>query len=507
MAPVAVLTRASLDLRGVRPSEAELEAVEADPAALDGILDGMVADERFFARLVPLYQEIYLTWTEAMPLRPDNLGLEDPKFFYWQAGQEPLEILAEVAREDLPWTEVVEADWTMSNEDLAAFFPVEWPEGQTGWHKTRYTDGRPAAGVVSTNGLWWRYTTTDSNANRRRANALSRITVCQDILDRAIGFDSSVNLLDEAAIEDALHNNPSCENCHVSLDPIAANLFGFYWSNFTSPTQGMVYHPGQERAWEDMLGTPPGWYGTPTDGLVNLGATIAADPRFATCAVEQAFELMLRRETTVSDADDLVELRDTFLANDMSIRSLFRAVVDLPVYRAADLDSERGVPVKMATPDVLGTAMEDLTGYSWDREDHPVLLTDRLGVRGLGGGVDGMQVKRAATEPGATVLLVQKALATEAAAWAVEQEQAMSADDRRLFTEIDFTETADDRAVRLQLAALHRRVLGETVDPDGAEVDADLELWRGLAAIEPDVPSVWRDVLAAFLRDPDFLLY
>ena len=121
------------------------------------------------------------------------------------------------------------------------------------------------------------------------------------------------------------------------------------------------------------------------------------------------------------------------------------------VYRAADLDSERGVPVKMATPDVLGTAMEDLTGYSWDREDHPVLLTDRLGVRGLGGGVDGMQVKRAATEPGATVLLVQKALATEAAAWAVEQEQAMSADDRRLFTEIDFTETADDRAVRLQL--------------------------------------------------------
>ena len=48
----------------------------------------------------------------------------------------------------------------------------------------RYQDGRPAAGVLATNGLWWRYRSTASNANRKRANQASRILLCQDYLVR-----------------------------------------------------------------------------------------------------------------------------------------------------------------------------------------------------------------------------------------------------------------------------------------------------------------------------------
>ena len=44
---------------------------------------------------------------------------------------------------------------------------------------------------------------------------------------RPIQFDLDVNLLDEAAVTDALRTNPACVNCHVSLDPIASYLFGF----------------------------------------------------------------------------------------------------------------------------------------------------------------------------------------------------------------------------------------------------------------------------------------
>ena len=40
MGPLRALARISMDLRGVRPSVGELEAVEADPTALGEVVDG-----------------------------------------------------------------------------------------------------------------------------------------------------------------------------------------------------------------------------------------------------------------------------------------------------------------------------------------------------------------------------------------------------------------------------------------------------------------------------------
>ena len=509
MSATRALVRASLDLRGIRPSEEEFEAVEADPGALDGLLDDFVQDDRFPDRLISLYHEVYLTQTEGIDLRPNNLEADDTRFFYWEVGQEPLQIIAEVAREDLPYTTIVTADWTMANEDLAAWFPVEWTEGDTGWKKTRYTDGRPAGGVIATNGLWWRYTTTEANANRRRANALTRILVCADYLQRPIAFDQDINLLDEAAISDALHQNPTCVNCHVSLDPIAAHLFGFYWTNFTSPTEGATYHAGKETMWEDLLGTPPGWFGTPTRGFVDLGAAIAADERFPTCAVQQAFERMLRRDATVEDTDDLVALREDFISGDMRLKSLYRDIVDLDVYRAGDVDSERGVPIKMMTPDVLAASVQALTGFSWMRDEIDLMRTDQRGLRALAGGVEGVLVKRPSPAPGATVILSQAALAEEAAQSAMAEESALAQGDRRLFTEVDFTETPDtDRdAFVAQLQRLTLLALGRRVAADAPEIDDRIALWEALYAQEGSIAGAWQGVLIAFLRDPEYLLY
>ncbi|MCA9492362.1 MAG: DUF1549 domain-containing protein, partial [Myxococcales bacterium] len=47
-----VLTRLSLDLRGIRPSSEELEAWREDPDAIDAIVDDWMAGDRFEERLV-----------------------------------------------------------------------------------------------------------------------------------------------------------------------------------------------------------------------------------------------------------------------------------------------------------------------------------------------------------------------------------------------------------------------------------------------------------------------
>ena len=56
-----LLRRMSLDLRGRLPSLAELDEVEADPAALEDIWPMYLEEEAFEERLVELFSEQWLT--------------------------------------------------------------------------------------------------------------------------------------------------------------------------------------------------------------------------------------------------------------------------------------------------------------------------------------------------------------------------------------------------------------------------------------------------------------
>lgn len=499
MAAVKVLERASLDLRGVRPSVAELEAVEADPDALDAQIDTYLADPRFAERVMDLWSEVYLTRTETWSIAGSAYGQDDVEFST-AVGDEPLRVLGHIAENDLPYTELVTGDWTMANEPLAAAWPLDYTG--SGWQKSRYTDGRPAAGVLATNGLWWRYTSTDSNANRKRANAISRIFLCNDYLSRPIDFDRNVNLLDEAAVQEALTTNPSCVNCHSSLDPIASYLFGFWWYDYSNPLEARQYFPEREQRWKTYNGTAPAWYGEPGYDLADLGQQIAADHRFPECATQQAYELLLRREVTVGDAASLVAHRNAFLRGGLTVRSLLRSVVSDPRYRAGATDEAGYVPIKMATPDLLASQVEDLTGYRWTYAGYDMMRSDAVGVRTLAGGADGYDVTAAATSPNATLVLVQERLAEAAAAYVVHEEPS------RLFT-LDFTETveSDREAVVAQIQHLHLRFFGNRVAADGPEVEAALALWSDVYAIERDPSAAWVGVVSALLRDPDLLFY
>lgn len=508
MDDVRYLTRLSLDLRGTRPTAEEIERVEADPAALDALRDEYLADDRFGDRVRDLFAETYLTRSELYAVDPSDWGVSDEVGFLVSMGEEPLRILSEIAANDLPYTDLVTGDWTMVDETLAMAWPTDYPEGGEGWQRVRYTDGRPAAGVLATNTMWLRYTSTDSNANRKRANATSRILLCNDYLVRPIEFDRNVNLLDEDAVNDALQNNAACVNCHNSLDPLASYFFGF-WTYYESAGEISTYHPERERLWETATGVVPAYYGEPGSSLADLGQQIAADSRFPSCAVEQVFEGLLRRDATLDDTDALVRHREAFLQGGLTLRALFASVVGDARYRAGDTDHALAVPTKMLTPEQLATSIEDLTGFDWSYYGYDMMRSDVVGLHLLAGGTDGLTVTASAREPGATVVLVQERLAEAAATTLVPAERALEPGERRLLTEIDFTETPDAgrAAMVAQIQALHLRIFGTRVAEDGEEVEANLALWQELYAINQDADEAWAGLLTALLRDPDFLLY
>ncbi len=506
--PVGALTRASLDLRGVRPSLAELAQVQADPAAYDTLVETFLTDPRFGERIREMWGDLYLTHVDYYYVSASEYGIGNSVGFIRAVGDEPLRILSTIAEEDLPYTELVVGDWTVMNELNGRAFYTDYPDDATGWQKVHYTDGRPAAGVLSTNGMWWRYTSTDSNANRGRANAISRILVCNDYLARPIEFDRNVNLLDADALADALQNNPGCVNCHATLDPIASYLYGFYHYLYDAKEEITGYHPEREGMWSSATGVAPAWMGEPGYSLADLGEQIAADPRLPSCFVEQVHERILGRSAEISDMNSLTAHREAFLASGLTVRSVFRSVLAQPEYREG-LRPDGSLARRMMSPDQLARVLEDLTGFRFYTDGYDLLQSDTYGVRTLAGGVDGVYATRPATEPNATMLLVHERLAQAAADYVVGHDKSADATRDRLFTRIAFTETPDrDReTMALQIQDLHLRLFGAAVTAEGPEVEANLALWTELYALSGDPAEAWQGLLTVLLRDPDLLVY
>ena len=508
MDAVDLLTRASLDLRGARPSLLEMERVEADPTVIDERIDAYLYDERFGPRVAELFAEVLHTRTEAYYINPQSYGLDDEisaAAFVEAVGDEPLRILSRVAEDDLPYTDLVTADWTMANEVSAQIWPLDYPVGEVGWRVSHYTDGRPAAGILATNAMWWRYTSTDSNANRTRANAVSRIFLCSDYLVRPIDFDRSINLLDEEAVLEALQSDPSCVNCHASLDPLASYFYGFWWYNYNSPADASSYHPEREKHWQDVTGVAPGFYGEAGYSLGDLGRQLAADNRFAECAVENAWELLLRRDAALDDADELTRVREAFLEGGLTIRALFRAVLASDNYRAGATDEVGYVPAKLVTADLLSSQVEDLTGFRWLSGDVNLMDSEQMGFRTLAGGADGTIVTQSARSPNATISLVAERLAEAAAEYAVRNDAGSQ--PPRLFTEANPAEVPTDAAMVAQIQVLHARIFGNRVAAAGEEVVANKQLWNDLYGVTGEPEEAWTGLLSVLLRDPEFLLY
>lgn len=492
----AWLRRVSFDLRGIPPSEDDLDALKDDPDAWRGLRDGYLQDARLNERLVHIFAERWHTRVDVFDIEVYDYGLPAVLEYQFEraVGEEPLRIMSRVVTEDLPWTEVVLGDWTMAEEVLASVWPLSYPADQTGWAVAEYTDGRPGVGVLATNGLWWRYNTDESNMNRRRAAAISKLLLCEDYLVRPVAF-SEANTTSEATA-DAVHSDPYCLACHASLDPVAASLFGFWWLSLYSEIEETTYHPEREALWEQFLGVEPAWFGTPISGLPDLGVSIARDSRFYTCAVETFAEPLWRRPVTAADGDQLESLRAEFLANDLSGKTLLSALTETAPYR--------DVTPRMLTHDQLNSTIEALTGFKWTFDGFDQLDSDLpKGHRLLLGGVDGEAIRTPQRTPGFTWALVVKR-AAEAAASTVVIRELMQDEERIMLLTVTQSDRPGDDAFTQELESLHRRLYSTPAD---AAWIADIEtLWTEVADSNP-VTMAWQTVLTVMLRDPLLLTY
>jgi hypothetical protein len=524
--PTEHLVRVSMALRGIRPSVEELAAVEADPAAIDGIVDGYLDDPRFGTIVRDLHNDALLVLADFLVFPAGFVPkgpVADVDIYRLNRSitEAPLRLVEHVVMTDQPYTEIVTAEYTLADQNVAAVWGIPYEGDGTSWEVTAWQDERDQAGILSDPWLFQRYQSTVSNANRGRANAISRALLCYDFLSRDIEVDASVNLADPDAVANAVVENPACASCHQGLDPLAGFLRD--WAPVYVPADVEYpfdsYMPG---IFEDIGATvrDSNFFGRAGTGLADLGRFIAEDPRFSLCAAQRFYAYFHQVEVEDVPLEVAARLQTELVDSGMSAKALARAIVLDDEFRVSHADPDDPgendpVGVKKARPVQLSLLFQDLTGFQW-RTDltefdlAPVDLLDDsfLGYNVLLGGIDSLFVTRPSHTYSATASLVLRSLAREAANSVVDEDFAEpDLDARRLLTLVSATDT-EEGLVRDQISALHLRILARVVEPDGPEVDATYELFQAaLDHASGDVTRAWKVTLTALLQDVEIAYY
>ena len=493
--PLALLARLSLDLRGTRPTLAEVDAVRADPGALDDLVEEFLADPRFTDRVM-------WTWNDAIHTAAwagqyNRFG-ELPPEQQRALGQEPLRMVAAIAAEDRPFTDLVTEDRVQVNTALADLWGISPPEapGDDGWGWAPLPDGRPMAGALSGNALWLRYSPDELSRNRVRANAVARIFLCADFLDREGSFEFDLDPEALTDIEDAVATQGECLACHASLDPLASFFGGFTWKSEVMDRETYVtFSPHfADRA---AARQAPAYYGVPATDLADLGDLVAQDPRFTRCGVERFYTGLVGQAPDPATRATLVQ---AWVGDGRVVRPLVADIVATDAYRDA--------APRVLTPEQLSTALIDLLDApppdpGAPLEDGLTALQWAADHRVLGGGTDDVTVLTRNRTPGLGLHVLQAWAAREAIPDALTRDVARPLDDRRL---VLTDPGADEATVRAALARLHARFLSQPVEADGAEIDRLFSLWQA-AGGDADPVAAWGTATEALARHPAMVLY
>jgi hypothetical protein len=527
LTPTEHLARASLALRGVRPSLAELRAVAAEPDRLAALVDRYLESAEFGATIRDLHNELLLLHPELTNFTPPPappltaISFTDMNRSIYD---EPLRLIEDIVMTDQPYTRIVTAGYTMADRTVATVWGLGHSD-RDGWERTRWTDDRGAAGILASTAIYLRYRSVAFNYNRARANAISRSLLCHDFSESDIHIDTSVNLSDPAVVADAVVHNPSCAGCHQAMDPLASYFFPFLQGVMNGvyiPTYpAEFYQADAASAWMTTTGRPPGYFGTQPEGLAGLGKAIAADPRFAQCAAVNFASYLTEQPARDLSPAWIAQLQDGFVRSGYSAKLLARAIVLSDEFRtasAADPVAAEGViGYQKVRPPQLARMLAGVTGFEWQADTTATingwafgrvdyLDDDYLGYRVLAGGIDSWFVTAPTHTMNATATLVTRAAARQAAAFVVDHDAAAIPAQRSLFTRAA-VDDVDPAHVRAQLAELHARIYSELVDPDDPVLNDTEALFDDALAAGDDPRRAWTVTLTGMLSDLRAIYY
>ncbi len=568
------LRKAVFMLAGRMPSQAEIDGVEAfGMSGLDIVLEGVMREEAFYARLREIYND--LLHTDAFLAGDDAIATIDAERFpnaRWfdqlpddQQGaarnatndavaREPLMLIEHVVRNDLPFTTILTANYTMVNPFSARSYDVPLtnfadPNDADAWIPVAFADF-PHAGLLTTSVFLNRYPTTPTNRNRARSRAVFKFFLGTDVLRLA------ARPIDVTAIEDfnpTLYN-PNCNVCHDNVDPLAGAFQGWDETGRYRPMDGGWYTDMRPPGLDDVA-IP---FEESPRALQWLTPWLVRDRKFATAVVYAMYQGLTGQEPLVEpldeDAPDYLarikafraqdhsfgRIADAFMNHGHDLRVVIRELVKTEWFRAVDseipLTPERSSELadmgsaRLLSPELLHRRIAATTGAAWRRGGTDVLLSADY-FKFFYGGIDSASVTTRLTEMNGVMANIAERMANEVACTVTAWDFTKSPADRLLFPLVEATDVpgtpAGDEAIRANVLHLHDRLLGEQLDDDDREIDRTVALFEAVLAdgrarmqdtanpMSPSLPAACQGVLdpntgapvaegTAITEDPDY---
>ena len=544
--PQKLLRRLALNFANRLPSSEEEALVELE--GLEGvrtIFDQIMETEAFVARIIEGFDDLFLTrgytavngavlsyaffsmtryWYQGLYVPPESYTIANQ---YDEAlRREPMELIAHIIRNDLAFTEILTADYTMVSpftargygifEEISELFndptdPFEFiptvlpPQVHRNGQVQSTPEGvYPHAGILTTPQFLHRYTSTDTNRNRARARHFYKLFLGFDIMSSAPAVSDSAAVT--ARFDNPTMEAPECVSCHQMIDPIAG-LFQDY-------NNDGEFHFRPEPWFTDMFG--PGYEGTnrPQEdaqrNLQWLAQQSAQDERFSVAMAEHAYYILtqepLLSAPQASDENFAALLRGyqaqraviqeaalAFRDGGDQFKDLIRSLVFSEFYRADDVTDEVNLARlpefsalglgALLTPEQLLRKVQIIFGapIGIDRNDPDQRRSTYL----LYGGIDFKEVTQRAQTPNGAMgaLMVKHAnhLACRIALkefW-LENLEPGAAGPYLLFPFVD-EDTTDEQLIRQNLVYLHKLILGQFLSTDHAEINRSFDLFNSV---------------------------
>jgi len=559
------LRKMSIILAGRLPTQAEADRVEQGGfAELEAVLDEMMTEEAFTDWVKTTYGDIFQT---DFYIRNDGVDLlqdvyADPYWFdhadksmLTQYGlqsadelqrftniaiaREPLELIAYVVENNLPFTDIIAADYSVftpfSAKSFGAEMIEEWETNDPFEYKPgrypSYTDSNgeaapfPHAGVLTNPMFLARWPTTATNRNRARSRVFMLFFLGLDILKTA---EQPVDQTKVTALNPQ-RDDPACVVCHKIVDPIAGTFQSFHIVGDDN-AQTEAWLPDPE--WYSEM-WPPGYNGEkmPLEqasyGLQWLASRAIKDDKFALGAVYNAYRGLTGREPLLApedfsdplydaqfhaflaQANTFRAIADKFKESNYNFKVIVRELVMSPYFRAMNsvkLTEQEATALtdvgmgRLLTPKQLHNKIMAVLGIPWGSANEPFLTNEPRNPANTGnyqlfyGGVDFTDVTSRITEPNGLMAAVGERMAIQMSCKSVPADMARLPADRKLFPTVEIEGTVYDpmelqpesgglevpqaiQGIKRTIQHLHKHVLGEDLPIDNEEIERTYQLF------------------------------
>jgi hypothetical protein len=462
--------------------------------------------------------------------------------FHAALGQEPLQLLRYIVVNERPYTEILTANYTLVNPDLALVYEADVSEAfndiadSSEWQKAtipnmlRFGKPFPHAGVLTTHAWLHRFPTTATNRNRHRAKIALRQFMGIDLealAQRPLGSESQFLV---PTLED-----PACISCHNILDPVAGafqnwadrNRYRRFKNNTTALSSGYrsknypkdandnAYYQNGDNWFRDMLlpgfnqAALPGGYKGNQAALQWLGQEMVKDSRFAMGSVYFWYHGLFAKPPLATPFDDTAtnysaRLNAFNAQNEIfkGIATRFREDQGYGAYNVKDLLADLIISKWFRAKKLIDQAtlerdseLEDIGAYQLltpEKISRKMLATVNVSWQKLApitsgygllyGGFDAKELTERNTSVNTLLSVTLERMGNELVCDIVKNDFSKSGNERLLFPFVEITDTPANagKNIQLNIQYLYSHMLNEALDFESAELLQTYDLFQAI---------------------------